>query len=60
MMSQAYFRVRVSDASARRAFRMYPGRFGPGSWTGLGPGDVLLTVRDISWQEIYALDVQRY
>lgn len=34
------------------------GPFGPGSWTGLRPGDVLLTVRDISPQEIYAFDVQ--
>jgi hypothetical protein len=32
--------------------------FGPGSWTGLGPGDVLLTVRGISSQEIYALEVE--
>jgi Tol biopolymer transport system component len=58
-----YFRVRVSDSRPERVasfqnFRMYPGPFGPGSWTGLGPGDILLTVRDISSQEIYALDVQ--
>jgi len=58
-----YFRVRLSDlhlerVTAFRNFRMYPGPFGPGSWTGLGPGDVLLTVRDISSQEIYAFDVE--
>jgi Tol biopolymer transport system component len=58
-----YFRVRISDSKLERVasfqnFRMYPGPFGPGSWTGLGPGDVLLTVRDISAQEIYALDVE--
>jgi eukaryotic-like serine/threonine-protein kinase len=40
------------------AMQMNPGPFGPGSWTGLGPGDVLLTVRDISSQEIYAFDVE--
>ena len=56
-----YFRLRVSDSKLERGasfqdFRMYPGRFGPGSWTGLGPGDALLTVRDISSQEIYALE----
>lgn len=58
-----YFRVRVSDSRLERVasfrnFRMYPGLFGPGSWTGLAPGDVLLTVRDISSQEIYALEVE--
>jgi len=58
-----YFRVRVSDSRLDRVtsfqnFRMYPGLFGPGSWTGLGPGDILLTVRDISSQEIYALEVE--
>ena len=31
---------------------------GPGSWTGLGPGDVPLLPRDISTQEIYAFDLQ--
>jgi hypothetical protein len=30
-----------------------------GSWTGLGPDDVLLLPRDISTQEIYALDMER-
>jgi Tol biopolymer transport system component len=58
-----YFRLRLSDSRLERVttfqnFRMYPGPFGPGSWTGLGPGDVLLTVRDISSQEIYAFDVE--
>jgi hypothetical protein len=58
-----YFRVRLSDpqperVTAFRNFRMDPGPFGPGSFTGLGPGDVLLTVRDISSQEIYAFDVE--
>jgi len=58
-----YFRVRIADSRLERVasfgnFRMYPGPFGPGSWTGLGPGDALLTVRDISSQEIYALEVE--
>jgi serine/threonine protein kinase/Tol biopolymer transport system component len=58
-----YFHVRLSDSRLERVtafenFRMYPGPFGPGSWTGLGPGDILLTVRDISSQEIYAFDVE--
>ena len=36
--------------------RRYWGPFGP--WTGLGPDDTPLLVRDISSQEIYALDWQ--
>lgn len=38
--------------------RRYLGQFGPSSWTGLGPGDSPLFVRDISTQEIYALDLE--
>ena len=58
-----YFRLRLKDSRLERLasfqnFRMYPGPFGPGAWTGLGPSDILMTVRDISSQEIYALDVQ--
>ena len=58
-----YFRVRIADSHLARVasfgnFRMYSGPFGPGSWTGLGPGVALLTVRDISSQEIYALEVE--
>ena len=30
----------------------------PGSWTGLGPNQTPLFVRDLSTQEIYALDWQ--
>jgi hypothetical protein len=56
-----YFRVRVSDAKLDRIvdlkeIRTFPIPFGPGSWTGFGPGDSPLFVRDISSQEIYALD----
>jgi serine/threonine protein kinase len=58
-----YFRLRLTDSKLDRLvdlkqIRTYPGQFGPGSWTGLAPGEVPLFVRDISSQEIYALDVQ--
>jgi len=57
----AFFRVRVSDHKLERLFslkglRRYWGQFGP--WTGLAPDDSPLLVRDISSQEIYALDWQ--
>jgi len=58
-----YFRLRISDLKLDRLVdlkkvRKYTDRFGPGSWTGLGPGETLLLPRDISTQEIYALDLQ--
>ena len=58
-----YYRIRISDSKMERLinfknFRIYPGQFGGGGWTGLGPGDVPLLVRDLSSQEIYALDVE--
>ena len=46
---------KIADLKNARLFR---GQFGPGSWTGLGPGDVPLFPRDISTQEIYAFDLQ--
>lgn len=57
----AFFRVRISDHKLERLFslktmRRYWGPFGP--WTGLTPDDSPLLVRDISSQEIYALDWQ--
>jgi Tol biopolymer transport system component len=58
-----YYRVRVKDAKLERlidlkGIRTFPEQFGGfGSWTGLGPGETPLFVRDISSQEIYALDV---
>jgi Tol biopolymer transport system component/DNA-binding winged helix-turn-helix (wHTH) protein len=57
----ALFRVRISDHKLERlvslkGFRQYWSTFG--SWTGLGPDDSPLMVRDISSQEIYALDWQ--
>jgi eukaryotic-like serine/threonine-protein kinase len=57
-----YFRVRPSDGKLERVvsfrnIRLFTGQFGPAAWTGLGPGDTPLMVRDISSQEIYALDL---
>jgi hypothetical protein len=40
-----------------KKMRFFPGQFGGGPWTGLGPGDVPLFPRDISTQEIYAFDL---
>ena len=58
-----YYRLRLSDLKLEklvdlRKIRRFPGQFGPGSWTGLGLGDVPLVPRDMSTQEIYALDLQ--
>jgi serine/threonine protein kinase/Tol biopolymer transport system component len=58
-----YYRVRISDAKLEKVADLkkitgFPNQFGPGSWTGLGPGDTLLFPRDISTQEIYAFDLQ--
>lgn len=57
----AFFRVRISDHKLERLFslktmRRYWGPFGP--WTGLAPDDTPLLVRDISSEEVYALDWQ--
>ncbi len=59
----AYHRVRVADGKMEtivdlKQIRTFPSQFGPGSWTGLAPGDIPLFVRDTSAQEIYALDLQ--
>jgi len=59
-----FYRVRVSDRKLERLVnladygRLALGRFG--WWTGLGPDDSLLTTRDVSVQEIYALDWQTH
>jgi len=58
-----YLRIRIRDGKIERLMdfkniRTYPGEFGPPSWTGLGPGGMPLVVRDISSQEIYALDLE--
>jgi Tol biopolymer transport system component/predicted Ser/Thr protein kinase len=60
---QAYYRLRLSDLKTEKVadltkLRVYVSQYGPGPWTGLGPGDVPLFPRDISTQEIYALDLQ--
>ena len=59
-----YFRLRIRDSKLEtifslKEFRSFPNQFGgESSWTGLGPGQTPLLVRDISTQEIYALDVE--
>ena len=59
-----YFRLRISDGKLEQPIsiknlRQFPDLFSSSeSWTGLGPGDIPLFVRDISTQEIYALDVE--
>ncbi len=58
-----YYRIRISDGKVEKIAdlknaRLFRGQFGPGSWTGLGPGEVPLFPRDISAQEIYAFDLQ--
>jgi serine/threonine protein kinase/Tol biopolymer transport system component len=58
----AYVRVKISDGTLEQLvdmknMRTFVNQFGPASWTGLAPGNQPLFVRDISSQEIYALDV---
>ena len=58
-----YFRIRVSDSRVEKVAdlknaRLFRGQFGPGSWTGLAPGEIPLFPRDISTQEVYAFDLQ--
>ena len=59
-----FYRIRISDSKLEhpvdlKKLQQFPDIAGPAeSWTGLGPGDVPLFVRDISTQEIYALDLQ--
>jgi eukaryotic-like serine/threonine-protein kinase len=59
----AFYRVRVKDAKIEKILelknvRVLTGQFGPGSWTGIDPNQNALFVRDLSVQEIYALDVE--
>jgi serine/threonine protein kinase/Tol biopolymer transport system component len=61
--NSGYFRLRISDGKVEKIAdlknsRLFRGQFGPGSWSGLAPGDVPLFPRDISSQEIYAFDLQ--
>jgi len=58
-----YFRLRIRDFKVEKIaslskVRKFPSQFGPGTWTGLGPGQSLLLARDISTWEIYALDLE--
>jgi serine/threonine protein kinase/Tol biopolymer transport system component len=58
-----YYRVRIKGAKLERlvdlkGIRTFTGQFGPGAWSGLGPNQTPLFVRDLSTQEIYALDVE--
>jgi Tol biopolymer transport system component len=62
-VDNGYFRVRISDSKLERVcdlkrIRLFPSLFGGGPWSGLGPSDTPLFSRDISTQEIYALDLQ--
>jgi Tol biopolymer transport system component len=57
--TEGYYRVQVADHKLERLFSMKEfhaagGAFG--NWSGLGPEDLPLLVRDASIQEIYALD----
>jgi eukaryotic-like serine/threonine-protein kinase len=57
-----FFRLRISDARLDKVAdfentHRFPDQF-LGSWSGLGPADEPLLVRDLSTQEIYALDLQ--
>jgi len=59
----AYYRVRAKDAKIEKILslknvRVLTGQFGAGSWTGIDPNQNALFVRDLSVQEIYALDVE--
>ena len=58
---EGYFRVRIADRKLERLFSLKGfqaagGAFG--NWSGLGPDETPLFVRDASIQEIYALDWQ--
>lgn len=61
--ANGFYRLRMGDNRIEKVadlskLRQYRDQFGPGSWTGLGPGDVPLLPRDISAQEIYAFDLE--
>jgi hypothetical protein len=38
--------------------KRFPDQFSASSWTGLGPGEVIVLPRDNSTQEIHAFDLQ--
>jgi len=59
--SQSYFRIKVGETKSEpvvslKGLRRY---FGPvGAWSGLAPDGAPIFIRDVSTQEIYALDWQ--
>jgi len=58
-----YYRLRISDSKLEkvsdfRNIRLFVSDPLLGTWTGLGPDDTPLLPRDISTQEIYALDLE--
>jgi Tol biopolymer transport system component len=58
-----YYRVHIKDGKIDKLVdlknvHMFAGQFGPGSWTGIDPQQNPLFVRDLSVQEIYALDLE--
>jgi serine/threonine protein kinase/Tol biopolymer transport system component len=59
-----YYKLRISDSKLEqladlKKVRQFTDRFDTGSWTGLSPDESLLLPRDISTQEIYALELQQ-
>ena len=59
----SFNRVHVPDGKIEKLIdlqsqRWYPSQFGPGTWTGLGPNDEPLFVKDTSTSEIYALELE--
>jgi hypothetical protein len=56
-----FYRVRISDHNVERIISLKDVRRASwlfGSWGGLSPDDSPLLLRDVSTQEIYALDLQ--
>ena len=56
-------RLRISDSKLEQIadlnkIKRFPDPFSASSWTGLGPGEVMVLPRDISTQEIHAFDLQ--
>jgi eukaryotic-like serine/threonine-protein kinase len=59
----SFNRIYVPDGKIEKLIdlqseRLYPSQFGPGAWSGLGPNDEPLFVKDTSTSEIYALQVE--
>ncbi|HEX8837989.1 MAG TPA: hypothetical protein VF748_13690, partial [Candidatus Acidoferrum sp.] len=59
--TSAFYRLRLSDPRLETIVnisnvRRYYGQFGP--WSGMAPDGSPLLVRDVSNEEVYALDLQ--